>query len=95
MRFEWDENKAESNLAKHKLDFVDAAHLLISGDLYTMRSPYDNEPRMIATGIINDRYATVIYTIRGETIRIISARPARQKERRNYDEQKRKNSKLY
>ncbi len=90
MLFEWDEEKAAVNLKKHKVDFDDAMHVF--EDIY--RIEYYDE----AHSIDEDRYNTigmvrdvlfVVYTERREYIRIISARRANQKEKRQYEERKR------
>lgn len=49
-------------------------------------SPRYGEARYIATGYIGNRLHAVIYTMRDETIRIISLRPASWEERRAYDD---------
>ena len=95
MEFEWDENKNLLNIEKHGIDFIDAARMIDDGYVFIGLSSYKNEQRFIATGIIEERYITVVYTMRGETIRIISARVARKKERFNYEKerQRRENNK--
>ena len=83
--FEWDEDKAEANLRKHKISFQEASRVfddlfaLIEQDL----SEDFGEDRFLATGVIKGSLVTVVYTERDERIRIISARKA------NSDEQKR------
>ena len=90
MEFEWDENKRQSNLEKHKIDFVAASVILKSTFTIKSVSLYLDERRYLATGKIDDLYVTVVYTIRVDKCRIISARIAREKERIYY-EQERKN----
>jgi uncharacterized DUF497 family protein len=83
--FEWDEDKAEANLRKHKISFQEASRAfddlfaLIEQDL----SEDFGEDRFLATGMVEGSLITVVYTERDERIRIISARKA------NSDEQKR------
>jgi uncharacterized DUF497 family protein len=91
MEFEWDEAKYRSNLAKHGISFVQAADLIRTGDFYQKKSSYESEERIMATGIIDDRYVTVIYTLRNAAVRITSARIARKQERNDYEKAKRKN----
>jgi len=75
LEFEWDPAKAEKNLRKHGIDFVRAEDVF-----------FDTELRSKAVGRIEDgRLVAVIYTMREERIRIISARRARDNERRKYD----------
>lgn len=93
MEFEWDKVKFQINLAKHGISFVQAADLIRSGDVYQKKSSYQSEERVMATGIIDGRHVTVVYTLRSNVVRIISARIARKKERIDY-EQERKNRPL-
>ena len=88
MVFEWDENKEKINLAKHGIDFSTAA--LVFGDVNriemfdTIHSEYEN--RYITIGEIHGVAIVllVVYTERGEAIRLISARKATKQERRKY-----------
>lgn len=88
MQFEWDENKNEINLRKHKIDFSDVP-IVFKGPMlidYDDRQDYGEE-RWIGMGLMNDILVIVIFTERGEdTIRIISARKANQKECKRYYE---------
>ena len=83
--FEWDAYKAESNLEKHKIDFLDAIQVFETPHL-TARSRHEAEPRFVSIGPMQDRLITVIWTQRNENRRIISARGARRAERRAYRE---------
>ena len=87
MDFEWDENKNVTNNDKHGVSFPEAARMLMLGRVHKVSSTYEDEKRIVATGLIGTRYVTVIYTMRGSVYRIISARSARQNERQNYEEQ--------
>ena len=84
MDLEWDENKRESNLEKHGLDFVDAARVL-QGDLLELDDCHD-EPRVLAFGFLGSTVVLVVYAIRKETYRIISMRKAEPNEERTYFE---------
>ena len=92
MSFEWDENKRQSNIDKHGIDFADAVKIF---DTFVHTVPNDKvdygEQRMISVGILEEREITVIHTQRGDNIRIISARRARVKEREIYHEEAEKN----
>lgn len=79
MQFEWDPAKNAKNLAKHGIDFP-AASLVFDGPYRRVSSDRDGEARWKAIGIVNGRAITVVYTMRGELIRIISARRARANE---------------
>ncbi len=81
--FEWDEDKNETNLAKHGIDFGEASEVFYE-PLVLLRSNRNNEERWIAIGKSNDRIISVIFTRRNELIRIISARHPRPNEERAY-----------
>ncbi len=81
--FEWDENKSRPNFEKHGYDFEDASQIFYR-PILLRRSDRNNEERWIAVGTFDDRLIAVIFTRRGETIRIISARRARKHEERTY-----------
>jgi uncharacterized DUF497 family protein len=81
MEFEWDEAKNRANLAKHGFDFTYAIRIF-AGEVREQVDPRPwNEDQVAATGIVDDRFVTVIYTVRGDRYRVISARPARRRER--------------
>ena len=82
--FEWDEEKRERNIVRHRIDFVDAVVVFDGRPVITNDSPREGEDRWATTAFIGDWYITVIWTLRGETIRIISARRARNNEKRAY-----------
>ena len=88
LKFEWDSNKAEINLKKHKIAFEDAARVFL--DDYRIDEfdeiHSDDEERIKTVGFVMNVLA-VIYTERGENNRIISARRANTKEERDYFEQ--------
>ena len=83
MEFEWDPKKAAQNKEKHGVSFEDAV-VVFSGPTLTERSDRKGERRWIAVGRLKGRLVTVVYTRRGEAIRIISARRARANEREWY-----------
>ena len=87
MEFEWDEVKRRANLAKHKLDFARAVTMWASPVIGTVgQRIVDGEARHLALGIIgdDDLVIAVVYTMRGGTCRIISARRGRRDERAYY-----------
>lgn len=88
MLFEWDEDKRQSNLAKHGIDFVNAARMLRGEPLFFEDARRDyGEQRYIAVGEEVGYLLVVVFTIRDEALRIISARRANSRERRKYAEQ--------
>jgi uncharacterized DUF497 family protein len=88
VEYEWDENKAAENLRKHSVDFADAVGALEDEFALTLRDPLSGgEERFVTLGLDPlGRLLAVVYTWRGESIRIISAREATRRERRNYEE---------
>jgi len=83
MKFEWDENKNKANVKKYGIAFEDAAKIFLAQRV-EKRSDRANEKRYITVGEVNNRVIAVIYTLRGENVRIISARKARKNEEREY-----------
>lgn len=85
MDFEWDPAKAASNLAKHGIDFAEAAQVLGDPDRRERIDPRSRgEPRFQAIGIASGRILFVSYTLRGAVYRIISVRRASRREREAY-----------
>lgn len=83
MEFEWDPAKSSANLEKHGVDFS-AAVTVFDGFVHEERSDRGGEERWLAVGMLKERLTAVIYTRRAGRTRIISARRARQHERRKY-----------
>ena len=84
MRFEWDERKRWSNLDKHGLDFLDVVEVFDSPHIVVPSAHRGDELRFLAVGLLQGRCVTVIFTHRGESVRIISFRRARHEERQAY-----------
>jgi uncharacterized DUF497 family protein len=87
--FAWDARKAAANLRKHGVDFADAA-LALEDEWAVTRvdSGSEGEERFVTVGCDpSGQLLVVVYTWRGERIRLISARPATGRERRQYEEQ--------
>ena len=89
LNFEWDANKAKSNLGKDRINFEEAS--TVFGDLRSLTIPdpahSDLENRFITVGTSHPgKLLVVVHTERGDNIRIISARVASRRERRNYEE---------
>jgi hypothetical protein len=84
--FEWDQAKAQSNLAKHGVSF-EAARLVFDDVFALERLDFNgerSEARYVTTGMAKDVVLTVVYTERGDRIRIISARKATRHEQEEY-----------
>ncbi len=85
--FEWDSNKARTNFVKHHVAFEEATTIFGDKNSITIKNAdvVIGERRFITIGkSSNDRIIVVIHTDRGEKIRIISARSASRKERKQY-----------
>lgn len=85
MKFEWDAEKNSSNKTKHGIDFETAKGLWLDENRVEIRVPYLIEDRCIVIGKLQKKIWTAIYTIRGESVRIISVRRARKKEAELYE----------
>ncbi len=89
MDFEWDKTKAEGNLAKHGIEFSEAATTF--GDPLSVTFPdpghSEEEERFITIGLSErNRVLIISHTDRGGKTRIISARKATRRERKAYEE---------
>ena len=86
--FEWDPDKETLNIEKRNLDFATASHIWDGSIVEKIDERRDyGETRIIATGEFDGRVLVVLYTWRGETRRIISARKANSREKRRYKEE--------
>jgi len=92
--FEWDDAKAESNLAKHGVDFMDAMSVLLDPLAMTR---FDDEhsdegERWVSVGRAgNGQLLLVIHTFSATgpnlaLVRLISARPVTRREREQYEQ---------
>ena len=88
MQVEWDPAKARLNVRKHGVALADALAVLEDEAALTMRDPFaEDEERWITLGLdAFGRALVVVYTWRGECVRLISARNATPRERRRYEE---------
>jgi len=82
--FEWDDDKRLIALKKHGIDFLDAIEIF-GTDYLCLSGRSDIEIREIAVGYLDGSCVAVVFTMRGETIRIITVRKARRDEREAYD----------
>jgi uncharacterized DUF497 family protein len=85
VEFEWDPEKEQANMQKHGVDFTEAA--TVFGDPLELTIPDPDhsigECRFLSMGYsLRNRILVVSYTEREDRIRIISARVASPKERR-------------
>ena len=90
LSFEWDFEKAQANLTKHKVSFDEAATVFNDplARIYYDESHSIEEARELIFGHSSlQRFVFVSFTERGrDRIRIISARLPTKRERRSYEE---------
>lgn len=87
MNYQWDINKAASNLRKHSVDFADAVLVFADELAITTEDKRSTEERFIIIGLdVLGRVLVVVYTWRESKIRLISARKAIRTERQQYTE---------
>ncbi len=85
MKFTWHEEKRQSNLRKHGLDFAEASHVF-AGETFTfedIRFDY-GEQRFITIGLLDGVVVIIVHTETAEEIRIISMRRANKHEQELY-----------
>ena len=91
MQFEWDPDKAQSNLGKHHVSFEEAACVFLDPnriETFDGREAY-GEDRWKTVGLVEPALLAVVYTVRGEDdeiTRLISARKADSYEQAQYRE---------
>jgi len=86
MNFEWNESKQQKNVLKPGIDFADAREVFDDPAAYTLLSPrVAGELRYVTVGLMRKQLIAVVFTHRGDAVRIISARVARRNERKLYD----------
>ena len=86
MEFEWDEEKRSLNLSKHGVDFERAA-LIFGGPIIETPDRRKNygEGRYQAIGMFEDECFVVVFTRRGDAIRLITAWKGGRDERKAYE----------
>ena len=82
--FEYDKKKSNSNKIKHGIDFEAGIGLWEDPEKVIINSRYVKEERFLLIGKISKDIWSAIYTLRGETIRIISIRKSREDEKEIY-----------
>lgn len=88
VEFEWDDEKADSNLKKHSVSFEEGATVFNDLQIDTIFDPDHSvdEERYISIGIsIQGNLLVIVHTERGERIRLISCRKATDAERKTYE----------
>ncbi len=88
LSFEWDEFNKQKNWSKHKVDYKECEETFSNRPLKTYKDikHSQSENRFIALGITNNnKILYIVFTIRKDRIRIISARDMSRKERNLYE----------
>jgi uncharacterized DUF497 family protein len=88
VEFQWDSDKARSNLRKHHISFEEAVSAFYDPLSITIPDPdhSQGEQRFLLMGLSSSHQLLVVsHTDRGESIRIISARMATRQERKFYE----------
>jgi uncharacterized DUF497 family protein len=87
--FQWDDTKAAKNYAKHGVTFEAASNIF--KDPFALdwadAGQDEGEPRFATLGMVEGRLLFVAYAMRGDAIRIISARLPEPFERRRYHDE--------
>ena len=89
MDFEWQFSKAEANVRKHDVDFVEASTLFADPLARIFHDPdhsADESREIIVGHSMGQRLLIVSFTERGGRVRIISARAATRRERHDYEQ---------
>lgn len=87
MQFEWDDDKAQANLAKHGVAFEEALTCFYDPQQVAFYDPghSEDEDRELLIGHSDQgRLLIVSYTLRGQTVRLVSARKATRREAKTY-----------
>jgi uncharacterized DUF497 family protein len=83
--FEWDEEKRQETIEARGVDFLYAAQIFEGETVRIVDDRQDyGETRYLAVGTVTGEFFAVVYTLRGDNIRLISARKARKKEYERY-----------
>ena len=87
--FEWDPNKAKENLETHGISFDEASTVFRDVLSLVIHDPLhsEEEDRFVLIGSSHrNRLLVIVHTERSNNIRLISARKASKKERKQYEE---------
>jgi uncharacterized DUF497 family protein len=87
MPFEYDLQKSAENKRKHGIDFEEAQELWADSGLVEIPARTTDEARWLLIGKIDQKHWSAVITRRGENIRLISVRRARDEEVAIYESQ--------
>jgi len=88
IEFDWDEGNRDKNYKKHKVSFKEAEEVFFNQPLKVFKDKKHSqiEKRFIALGRTdNGRKLFIVFTIRKNKLRVISARDQSRKERKIYE----------
>jgi uncharacterized protein len=94
LEFEWDDEKAHSNIKKHRVSFEEAETAFVDPMALSMFDDEHsgNEDRNVLIGESDRRRLLIVsYTEREDRIRIVSARVANRREKKQYEEAEQRN----
>ena len=86
-RFQWDEGNADKNWKRHHVTQAEAEQVFFNKPILVASDPdhSQTEDRLFALGQTDvGRRLTIVFTIRGDSLRVISARPMSRQERSVY-----------
>jgi uncharacterized protein len=85
--FQWDEANASKNWTRHQVSQTEAEQIFLNRPVVVIDARLGDEARWFAFGRTDaDRPLTVVFTIRGPLVRVISAQPMGRPERKHYDQ---------
>jgi hypothetical protein len=87
MKFEWDPAKAKANIVRHGVSFDEAQAVFADSHAIELLDDSPSEERWRLLGRAGPTILLVVYTERGDRVRIISARKASKREQKAYLEQ--------
>ena len=86
VEYQWDPEKAKRNIKQHSVRFSDAITIFVDDRAITIEDDNPDEQRFVTIGMdATARILVVVYTWRGDDIRIISARKATRNETKQYE----------
>lgn len=93
--FDWDHANVEKNWERHRVSFYECEEVFLRGPIVFSDTTHSGlEERHFALGkTVRERLLTIVFTLRKNKVRVISARPMSRKERKVY-EQAQKDSKI-
>ena len=89
MSFQWDDRKAMVNIVKIGIDFADVIGVFDDEDALWQLDEHSQEERHLILGLdLKGRVVVVVFTFRGQMIRLISARKASGHEQYQYEKRR-------